>query len=56
MNIEYYRKNVYGNDYVYVSNKEQANSIKKITGSVTLKPSHIEGLSELGFTFKQIIK
>ena len=55
MQINYYRKQVYGNDYVYVADDEQAKSIAKITGSKTLKPIHVEGLSELGFEFDEVV-
>jgi len=55
MTINFYRKNVYGNDLIYVADEKQAKSISKITGSKTLKPIHIQGFNELGFEFNEVI-
>lgn len=53
--IEYYIKNVYGNELRYVKDKEKAQAITILTGSKTLSGNHIGALEMLGFTFKQVL-
>ncbi len=54
--IEYYNKEVYGLTKSYVLDAELARTIQKLTGRKTLQQGDIEALSELGFTFKLVLK
>ena len=53
--IEVYSRSVYGEQRIYVSKKEQADAIGKITGTKTLTPIQIRGLEQLGFAFYQVV-
>jgi hypothetical protein len=53
--IEVYSRSVYGEQRIYVSKKEQADAIGKITGTKTLTSTHVAGLEQLGFSFVLVI-
>ena len=54
--IEYYKKNVYGNDLMYVKDKTQAEIITGLTGQKTISPYIMEALKKLvGCEFKQVL-
>lgn len=49
MIINYYKKNVYGVEKMYmIGNKEAANAVRVLTGRVTLLDSDIRALQDLG--------
>lgn len=55
MNIEYYIKNVYGNECRYILDEKIANIISGLTGQKTLLIRHMDLLEDLGFTFTQVL-
>ena len=52
MKIEYYIKNVYGNELMYIADKEIAESVAALTNSKTLLPRHMDALEKLGCKFE----
>lgn len=57
MNIEYYKKSVYGNDMLYLADERQADLFRALTGRKTLQQGDMTILSELfGCQFTQILK
>ena len=55
MNIEFYTKNVYGNDLMYVADPAIAEHLTNLTGRVTIANSDMFALTKLGFTFTEVI-
>ena len=55
MIIEYYKKNVYGNELFYVKDSKQAMLLFILTGRKTINEKDIDVLGELGFTMTQVI-
>lgn len=55
MNIEYYIKNVYGIDRIYIKDQKVAEIIARITGRKTLEQIHLNYFKELGINFVEII-
>lgn len=58
MEIKYYKKNVYGNEHLYIASTGQSEvklAVQQLTGTKTLLTGHIEALEALGFTFKQVL-
>lgn len=53
--IEFFRKNVYGNQYMYVADKTTASHIAVLTDALTLLPSAKKALEALGFTFVEVL-
>lgn len=53
--IDYFRKNVYGNDLMYVADRRTAQLIQRLTGKQTLREQDIATFNELGFTFKEVL-
>jgi hypothetical protein len=47
--IEAYIRNAYGEERVYLTDKDQAAAISVLTGCKTLTPLHIRALERLGF-------
>ena len=57
MVIEYYVKNVYGTDKLYISDPIQAKHFSNLTKTKTVSPEHIHALKQLaGIEFKQILQ
>ncbi len=56
MNINYYIKQVYGKDTLYIEDEKTATIVKKLTGLKTLTMDTKCAMEELGFTFSQILK
>lgn len=56
MKIEYYKKNVYGNDYLYIKDKMTATAIQMLTGKKTITEIDKSNLEYLGCTFIQVIE
>lgn len=57
--IEFYSKNVYGNELEYVANKGDADIIRQLTGKKTIDSSIrklIRDLSRGNISFKRILK
>lgn len=54
--IEYYSKEVYGLEKLYVADENTATIISNLTGRKTLSTSDIGALNLLGFTLKQVLK
>jgi proteasome assembly chaperone (PAC2) family protein len=55
MNIQFYTKNVYGKDYMYAVDPEQAKVLTALTKGKTILKSDMEGLEKLGHTFEQVL-
>ena len=55
MKIEYYVKNVYGNDLMYVADPKLAENLTTLTGKKTLDWSAMQALVALGFLFEQVL-
>ena len=61
MLIKYYRKNVYGHEYIYIQDKKLAKSISELLTKgkdqprKTLLRSEMISLTKLGYTFEEII-
>ena len=55
MKIEYYKKNVYGNDYYYIKDVKIASAVQMLTGKKTISEMDKESLEYLGCTFVQVI-
>lgn len=55
MTIEYYRKNVYGADLMYIADEKTAYFITQLTNRVTMTGSDMFALSKLGFEFVEVI-
>ena len=53
MNIKYYRKNVYGQDLLYIVGAE-GDAIKALTGKKTIDRRDIAALESLGHTFELV--
>lgn len=53
--IEFYTKQVYGNDTQYVCESHIRSAIMAMTGQKTLTASTRHGLEQLGFTFIQVL-
>lgn len=53
--IQYYTKNVYGLERIYISDPEIAKNIRVLTGQKTIDTQHIQALIELGFEFEQVL-
>lgn len=56
MNIKFYRKNVYGNDYCYPATKVQAEALQILTNKKTLNDRDLEALKLLGFTLEEVME
>ena len=55
MNIEFYRKNVYGNELMYIVDIKIQQAVKTLTGQKSLTPNVRGALEELGFTFTEVL-
>lgn len=56
MDIQYYRKNVYGQEKMYLSSPlEAAKAILLLTGKVTIDGEDIENLTTLGMKFHEVL-
>lgn len=55
MNIQYYKKSVYGKDLLYVSNPEQARLLETLTGQKTINQGIINAMTKLGHNFEQVL-
>lgn len=54
MNIEYYVKNVYGREVMYLADPTKAEALTKLTRLRTMSKEHMEALQGFGFVFQQI--
>jgi len=55
MLIEYYYKNVYGNELIYIKDKEVALIIERLTKKKTIDNQDIINLQKLGLDMVEII-
>lgn len=55
MQIEYYIKNVYGCENMYILNDNIANSVTELTNKKTISCRDIINLEKLGCTFKEVL-
>lgn len=55
MNIEFYRKDVYGNELMYVKDDEIGSDIAILTGRITITEQDIRILGRLGCTFTEVL-
>jgi len=54
MRIEYYIKNVYGNDHMYIVDPEQAHAVGTLTKKKTIDHNDIKALERLGHTLERV--
>lgn len=55
MKIEYYKKNVYGNELVYIKDERIAQIILRLTGRKTIDTRAMEALTALGHELVQVL-
>lgn len=55
MKIQYYRKNVYGVEKMYVADERTSKLISALTHQMTLSVSHKLALEELGHEFEEVL-
>lgn len=55
MNIQYYRKNVYGQELLYISTPAIASAVRRLTGKLTIDAGDITALGVLGCTFQEVL-
>ena len=55
MNINIYKKAVYGITKWYVRDESQAKAISTLTGNKTISDYEMKALEVLGFTFTEVI-
>lgn len=55
MTIEYYFKNVYGKEFMYIKDEKIAKILSKLTGMKTMSPVTVEALESLGHRFVQVL-
>lgn len=53
--IQYYKKDVYGVERLYIKDPEQAKLIRALSGMGTLSVGHKEALEKLGIMFEQVL-
>lgn len=56
MIIQYYIKNVFGNDNIYIKDKAINKNISTLTKKKTLDRNDIIALEKLGFILEQVIQ
>lgn len=54
--IDYYKKNVYGNETNYIHHPDVAQAHRDLTGQITLSPRHIEAYKALGHEVNHVPK
>lgn len=54
-NIQYYIKQVYGNDTMYIADENFQDVHRCLTGTKTLTSHAMTAYKQLGFTFTQIL-
>ena len=55
MIIEYYIKNVYGNELIYVKDEQLKKIISNLLGKKTINKKDIANFKSLGITFKEVL-
>ena len=55
MIIEYYTKNVYGNELIYVKDEHLKKAISNLLGKKTINKKDIANFKSLGITFKEVL-
>ena len=53
--IKIYKKNVWGNDLIYIKDEKEAEAMRKLTGRKTINASDIRTLEALGFDFEYVL-
>jgi len=56
MEIQYYVRQVYGNDTEYVLDEKIASALCRLSGNKTLTEKMKNALEQLGFSFIQVLK
>lgn len=52
--MKYYRKNVYGNELMYLADKNQKDAVEMISGRKSINPADMFALGMIGFTFEEV--
>jgi phage gp46-like protein len=55
MKIQYYVRNVFGNDRRYIVNPDIASRVFALTREKTLSTVQMDALEQLGFEFEQVL-
>ena len=55
MKVQYYRKNVYGKELIYLIESEETNSMLRLIGQSTISRGQIELFKKLGIQFEEVI-
>lgn len=53
--INYYRKNVYGSEFMYIEKQKEAETIQRLTKQKTLSTQDKLQLESLGVRFQEVI-
>jgi hypothetical protein len=56
MEIKYYVKSVYGNEYMYIKDEVLAKQIKVLTGRKTVTTEQLQALEVLGFKLIKVLR
>lgn len=55
MEIQFYRKNVYGREMMYLIKSRETESMLKLMGTLTINKEQIAEWSRLGFDFEEVL-
>lgn len=55
MIIEYYIKNIYGNELIYVKDEQLRKTISNLIGKKTINKKDIHNFEILGISFKEVL-
>jgi len=55
MEIQFYRKNVYGREMMYLIKSRETESMLKLMGTLTINKEQIAEWSRLGFEFEEVL-
>lgn len=55
MKIQYYRKNVYGREAIYLVETAESDTMLRLMGTKTISRRQIELWAKLGFEFEEVI-
>jgi len=53
MTVQYYRKNVYGTEKIYMIDTDISETIQRLIGQITISESQIEKFKKLGMSFEE---
>ena len=54
MTLEYTIRSAYGEDRMYLADRDARTAVQALTGCKSITPFHKQALEDLGFTFEQL--